>query len=136
MPKFEGVERPGAVVLSFELLSTLIEHMGVVYLFIPMLPPLLGPGARRVKAKHHHETEAPGVPEVMQAALAFSVLHWMLRLTFMSEMHPLVTVVKSALANEGWEECLMAVWGQLLGLLVAQVYTFTYYAPRKQAPKR
>jgi hypothetical protein len=42
----------------FEALSTVIEHMGAVYLFIPMLPMVT---QGRVRAKHHHETEAPGL---------------------------------------------------------------------------
>ena len=35
--------------------------MGVVYMFIPMLPYL---GAGKVRAKTHHETEAPVLHEV------------------------------------------------------------------------
>lgn len=124
-------ERPPAVVLVCEMLSTTMEQMGAVYLFIPMLPQLSG---NRVRAKHHHETEAPSLSEVMRAALAFSALHWSLRMVFMSEVNPLATLVKTIVAGDKahWHECLMALWGQGLGVLIAQVYVINYYSPRKQ----
>jgi hypothetical protein len=115
----------------FETLSTTIEHMGAVYLFIPMLP-LVSQG--RVRAKHHHETEAPDTHEVMYAALAFAGIHWGLRLSFMGEMNPLVTVARACILwHEGTgEEMLLMLWGEAVGVLVAMVYILNYYAPRKQ----
>ena len=67
--------------------------------------------------------------------MAFSVMHWALRVNFLSEMNPLVSLVKTALWNEGWEECLMAIWGQTIGVVIAQVYVFCYYSPRKYPSK-
>ena len=46
-------------------------------------------------------------------------IHWALRLCFMSEMNPLVTLVQFTLWNQGWDECVMALWGQAVGVLVA-----------------
>lgn len=119
-----------AAVFLLEMLSTVIEHMGAVYLFIPMLP-LVGQG--RVRAKHHHETEAPPLAEVMFAAVAFAVIHWALRVCFMAEMNPLVTLVKGCVHWHGDpEEMLLMLWGEAVGVLVAMVYIVNYYAPRKQ----
>jgi len=62
LPKFISLNRPPAVIMAFEMMGTLIEQMGILYLFIPMLPPLLGVSSRqRVKTKHHHDTDAPEV---------------------------------------------------------------------------
>ena len=73
--------------------------------------------------------------DVMQAALGLGGLHWSLRLSFMSEMNPLVTMVKSALWNAGWDECVMGLWGQAVGVLVALLYVSNYYSPRKHRKK-
>ena len=56
-----GLGRSPAVMITCEMISTIIEQMGVVYMFIPMLPYL---GAGKVRAKTHHETEAPVLHEV------------------------------------------------------------------------
>ena len=121
--------RSHAAIFLFEMLSTVIEHMGAIYLFIPMLP-MAGQG--RVRAKHHHETEAPALHEVMHAALAFAGIHWALRLSFMSEMNPLVTLARTCILWHGWEEMLLMLWGEAVGVLVTMVYIVNYYAPRKQ----
>ena len=131
VPSFGSAGRPPAVIFAFEMTSTTIEHMGAVYLFIPMLPAV---SHGRVRAKHHHETLAPALQDVMHAALAFAGIHWALRLSFMSEMNPLATIVRHTLWNQGWEECTMAIWGQGVCVLVALIYIVNYYSPRKQRP--
>lgn len=132
VPGFVAMGRSHTALFAFEMAGTVIEHMGAVYLFIPMLP-LLGQG--RVRAKHHHETEAPLLVEVMHAAVAFAGLHWTLRLSFMSEMNPLVAVVKCFIWGQGWDECVLVLWGQAAGVTVALTYIMNYYAPRKQRRK-
>ena len=129
VPASEASERSHAAIFLFEMFSTVIEHMGAVYLFVPMLP-MLGQG--RVRAKHHHETEPPALHEVMHSGLAFAGIHWALRLSFKSEMNPLVTLARTCIVWHGWEEMLLMLWGEAVGVLVAMVYIVNYYAPRKQ----
>ena len=57
VPPYVGLGRLPAVVFAFEAMATIIEHMGVAYLFLPMLPWV----GNRARAKHHHETEAPSM---------------------------------------------------------------------------
>ena len=133
VPEHVFPKRGHGSLFAFEALSTVIEHMGAVYLFIPMLP-MVSQG--RVRAKHHHETEAPELHEVMHAAVAFAGIHWGLRLSFMGEMNPLVTVARACILWHGWEEALLLLWGEAVGVLVAMVYIMNYYAPRKQRKKR
>jgi len=136
-PPYVSLGRAPEAIFVFEMMATAIEHMGAIYLFIPMLPSANsnGGGGHRVRAKTHHETEAPMLDEVMHAALAFAGIHWSLRICFMCEMNPLVTLVKYAIWNQGWEECLMQVWGQILGVGIAWVYIANYYSPRKQSSR-
>jgi hypothetical protein len=133
VPEHVYPKREHGSVFAFEALSTVIEHMGAVYLFIPMLP-MVSQG--RVRAKHHHETEAPELHEVMHAAVAFAGIHWGLRLSFMGEMNPLVTVARACILWHGWEEAVLLLWGEAVGVLVTMVYIVNYYAPRKQRKKR
>ena len=130
VPPFVALGRTHAEIFAFEMMGTIIEHMGAVYLFIPMLPAL---GQGKVRAKHHHETEAPLLGEVMHASLAFAGIHWTLRLCFMSEMNPLVTVAKACVWGHGWDEALLMLWGQGVGVVVALIYIANYYAPRKRS---
>ena len=172
IPSFVSLGRPPVVIFVFEMMGTVIEHMGAVYLFIPMLPstdPVVkknlllmlsrqppssaSGGGHRVRAKHHHESEPPSLQELMHSSIAFAGdanldvclyvflysdnhygagIHWTLRLCFMSEMNPLVTLVQFTLWNQGWDECIMALWGQAVGVLIAITYVCNYYSPRKQ----
>jgi threonine/homoserine/homoserine lactone efflux protein len=132
VPHFVEMGRPAGVVVAFEMMSTVIEHMGAVYLFFPMLP-MLGQG--RVRAKHHHETEPPMLYEVIHASLSFAAIHWALRLSFLCEMNPLVTLVRHCVWREGWEEMVLALWGQAVGILIAMIYVVNYYSPRKHRRK-
>jgi hypothetical protein len=128
-------KRSHASLFMFEMLSTTIEHMAAIYLFIPMLP-MISQG--KVRAKHHHETEAPAINEVMYAALAFGGIHWALRMSFMGEMNPLVTVVRACVLWYGkktGEEMLVMLWSEIVGVIIAMVYITNYYAPRKHSKK-
>jgi len=128
-------KRSHSSLFLFEMLSTAIEHMAAIYLFIPMLP-MISQG--KVRAKHHHETEAPELNEVMHAALAFAGIHWSLRLSFLGEMNPLATVVRACIlwhGEETGEELLLMLWSETVGVLIAMVYIANYYAPRKYQGK-
>jgi hypothetical protein len=164
-----------AVIFSSELLSTIIEHMSVVYLFLPLLPVAmhvqmhsarskhsLRKSGVRVMPKNDPDTEEPRSESVAIAALLFSGVHWCLRLTFLSEISPSLSVIKATLwawqhhaaaaasgtnstvahpspshgssgevVDEIWSECLMAVWGQMVGFLIALVYIVNYLPLRK-----
>jgi len=133
VPAFVPMGRTHAELFVFEMMGTAIEHMGAVYLFIPMLPAL---GHGRVRPKHHYETEPPQLGEVMHASVAFAGIHWTLRLCFLSEMNPLVTVTRACVWGQGWDEAMMMLWGQGVGVLVALIYIAKYYHPRKQPAPR
>ena len=94
---------------------------------------------------------------MMHASAAFAWVHWCLRLTFLSEMNPGLTFIKAMLwcwqqehaekvhhsssstnttashapSDEIWSECLMAVWGQCVGFVIALVYIVHYLPMRK-----
>jgi hypothetical protein len=98
----------------------------------------------------------------MHASAAFAGVHWCLRLTFLSEMNPGVTFIKAMLwcwqqtakenysssmnststhagktpSDEIWSECLMAVWGQCVGFIIALVYIVHYLPLRKSASQQ
>lgn len=160
-----------AVIFSSEMLSTIIEHMAVVYLFLPLLPVAMHlqmqrsrlprDSGLRVMPKNDPETEEPQFQAVMVAALAFSGVHWCLRLSFLAEINPSLSVIKATLwtwqvqqhaaslganstqatasshdhvkeeVDEIWSECLMAMWGQIVGFLIALVYIVNYLPLRK-----
>jgi hypothetical protein len=154
VPTWASLGRLPMVIFGSELISTIIEHMAIVYLFLPLLPASIhsqmNNAARRhvrVQAKNHADTDEPTNHAVMHASIAFSGLHWCLRLTFLSEMNPGLTLIKSTvwtwqvnaansthvgeLVDEIWSECLMAIWGQAVGFLIALVYIIRYLPLRK-----
>ena len=97
---------------------------------------------------------------MMHASAAFAGVHWCLRLTFLSEMNPGLTFIKAMLwcwqqtpkedhsssstnttashapSDEIWSECLMAVWGQCVGFIVALVYIVHYLPLHKSASQQ
>ena len=107
--------------------------------------------------KNHVETKEPTNQIIMHASAAFAGVHWCLRLTFLSEMNPGLTFIKAMLwcwqqehaekvnhsssstnttashapSDEIWSECLMAVWGQCVGFVIALVYIVHYLPMRK-----
>lgn len=155
-PNWVSLGRLPAVVFGAEMLSTLIEHMAVVYLFLPLLPTAFHaqlhqqrlPSVKglRVQAKNHPETEEPSNQIVVHAALSFAAVHWCLRLAFLAEINPSLSLIKSTIwvwqvnnrvgdqthaVDEIWSECLMAIWGQCVGFLLALVYIVHYVPVRK-----
>ena len=151
IPEWVSLGRPSTVIFSTEMISTIIEHMSIVYLFLPLLPTIVHKqinNARqvnpklRVQAKNHQETEEPTNQVVMHASVAFAGLHWCLRLCFIAEISSSLSFIKSTLwawqqasdavkVDEIWNECLMAIWGQCVGFLVALVYIVHYIPLRK-----
>ena len=60
-------------------------------------------------------------------AFAFATLHWCLWKTFDTEMNPAVTILLTMMRakqhpdHDPWAHCVMALWGQVLGLLLCLV---------------
>jgi hypothetical protein len=137
-------EHPLWIVFMLELLATALEHMAVVYVIMPLLPPITystGFLTVKVKPKSDHTAKAPTNQTVLHAALTFSVLHWLLWRAFGTEMNPAVTVIiaylrKRQLTSAGddthhhavdpWHHAIMAIWGQIVGLIVCIIYTLMY----------
>ena len=123
VPQTMVFERPGAVVFGSEALATCIEHMSLVYLLLPLMPTRFDASAAK--------TVVTGNVAAL-AALSFAVTHWCLRVTFASEMNPTVMLLRGVLGSARpqphypehgvWHECMMAIWGQCVGMLVCIVY--------------
>ena len=145
------VQHPLSVVFVLEIIGTALEHMAVVYVILPLLPSESAHGSSfkfpKVKPKSHKDTEAPSNHSVMHAAITFTGVHFCLWRSFNVEMNPSVTILlayirqmqqqQQPLATSDhhsdpspWSHATMAIWGQLVGVLVCIVYT-VLYVPRE-----
>ena len=145
------VQHPLSIVFVLEIIGTALEHMAVVYVILPLLPSENAHGSNfkfpKVKPKSHKDTEAPSNHSVMHAAITFTGVHFCLWRSFNVEMNPSVTILLAfirqmqqqplasdhsggAQAPSPWSHATMAVWGQLVGVLVCIVYT-VLYVPRE-----
>jgi hypothetical protein len=132
--------QPMTIVFAMEALATMLEHMAVVYVIMPLLPPPAqqqhGFMFPKVKPKSDHATKAPPNHAVMHAAVTFASLHWCLWRGFGTEMNPSITLVLAYLRKQqgvdehAWEHATMAVWGQIVGLVMCIAYTAVYF-PRE-----
>ena len=136
-------DHPHTVLFALELIGTLIEHLAVVYVLLPLLPPTSKPGGdinnmRKVKLKSHPDTQPPSNSAVMHAAITFSTLHWCLWRGLSIDMNPTMTLTIATLrsqrpaANVGaiWTTALIALWGQLVGVCLCVLYA-ALYVPRE-----
>ena len=135
--------RPGGVIFGSETLATVVEHFAVVYLFLPLLPPNYSHSARysfpsiqpKARAKSSPQAVPPSNATVLHAAIIFAVSHWCLRVSFLAEMNPSISLLKTVLApsllqtQDGWRSCLLTLWGQGVGLLLAILYAVSF-APK------
>jgi hypothetical protein len=91
------VQHPLIVVFALELFATMIEHMAVVYIIIPLLPPENSHGSNfkfpKVKPKSHQETIAPSNQSLLHAAFTFGTVHFCLWRAFNAEMNMAVTIL-------------------------------------------
>ena len=134
------VHQPLSVVFALETLGTMIEHMAVVYVIMPLLPAPAPQGQGsfffpKVKPKSDSATKAPPPAAVMHAAITFSTLHWCMWRGFGAEMNPAVTMLLAYLRTEKevhdpWHHAVISIWGQVVGLVLCIVYT-TVYFPRE-----
>jgi len=155
------VQHPLGIVFALEVIGTALEHMAVVYVILPLLPPESAHGSNfkfpKVKAKSHQDTSAPSNKSVMHAAITFTGVHYCLWRSFNVEMNPAITLliayVRQIQSTEvsghikadndvqpgPWTHATMAIWGQVVGVLVCIVYTVLYipretkYWPSKQS---
>ena len=138
-------DHPLPIVFVLEMFATMLEHMAVVYVVMPLLPADNTHGANflfpKVKPKSDQSTKAPSNVVVMHAAVTFSALHWSMWRAFGTEMNPAITIVMAYvrdhqlhdptltaphMVQNPWDHATMAVWGQLVGLLLSLAYTAAY----------
>lgn len=135
------VEHAAPIVFALEVIGTMIEHLAIIYVLLPLLPPAsLGPAnaaawwvfptQRKVKPKSHQDAQAPSNPAVLHAAVTFATLHWCLWRGFGVDMNPAVTLLIGILRGGIWDTVAVALWGQLVGLALAVVYA-AFYVPRE-----
>ena len=139
------VEHTTSAVFALELVGTLVEHMAVVYVLLPLLPPSQHPTLAaqnllrvfpKVKPKSHSDTRAPSNQAVVHAAVILSTLHWCLAWGFCVEMAPMGTLARSVVLSAAhhestWDEAILAWWGQVVGVAVCLVYV-ALYTPRQR----
>ena len=144
-PLEHRVEHPHTVVFALELVGTLIEHLAVVDVLLPLLPPLgvvaaSAAAQKKVKPKSHPDTQPPSNSAVMHAAITFSTLHWCLWRGLSIDMSPTMTLLVAILRsqqpqNQGhvggiWGTAVVALWGQFVGVCVCVLYA-ALYVPRE-----
>jgi hypothetical protein len=133
LPPFKHrYEHPLGVLFALELLGTMLEHLAVVYVLLPLLPPAT-PSHRtfpKVKPKAHPDTQPPANASVMHAALVIAVLHWCLWRGFGVEMNPCLTMLIALLyPAHGWDFVVISLWGQAVGVGACLLYA-GLYVPR------
>jgi len=92
---------PPGVYFGMEAITTSIEHIAVVYVIMPLLPPMNSHGTKflfpKFKPKSHPDTMAPSNSTIMHAAIVFSVIHWVFWRMLSCEMNPSVLLLLSYL---------------------------------------
>ena len=126
------VEHTGATVFSLELVGTMVEHLAVVFVLMPLLPPTSPAEQGKVRPKAHQDTPPPSNAAVMHAAVTFTVLHWCLWRGLCVEMSPPITLLVALLrgTHTHWETVRMALWGQAVGLGACMAYA-ALFIPRE-----
>ena len=86
---------------AMETFTTAIEHIALVYVVMPLLPPVNLQGTKflfpRFKPKAHPETLAPSNAVIMHAAVIFSTVHWVFWRMLSCEMNPQVLLLLTML---------------------------------------
>ena len=146
-PLVHRVEHAHTAVFALELVGTLIEHLAVVFVLLPLLPPAhahesqqQGFAFPKVKLKSHQDTQPPPNHAVMHAALTFAALHWCLWRGFCVDMSPITTLLVAILrtlrptaamsVQAIWDVAIMALWGQFVGFCLCMLFA-ALYMPRE-----
>ena len=133
------VEQGLGCAFALELIGTALEHMAIVYVVLPLLPPASSPfSVRKVKPKSHHEAQAPPNAMVMHASLVFAGLHWCLSKGLCIEMSPMITLLLAILRTtthdtafeNAWPQAIVAIWAQAVGVGLCVAYV-ALFAPRE-----
>jgi glycerol uptake facilitator-like aquaporin len=133
VPKLDHrVEHARAAVFALELVGTMVEHLAVVFMLMPLLPPTSPSEQGKVRPKAHQDTPPPPNSAVMHAAISFSVLHWCLWRGLCVEMSPPLTLMVAILrgSRAHWDVVSMALWGQAVGLGACMAYA-ALFIPRE-----
>ena len=154
LPKLivQHVLQPTSIIFALEAIMTLVEHLAVVYVIVPLLPaPSSSNGSvswsfSRVRHKSHRENTPPSNKLIMHAAFVFVLIHWCMWRTFETEMNPSTAVLMAYVREKQrsaynstvdafkhkydgvdiWGRCTVQVWGQLVGLLACVIYTLLF----------
>ena len=126
------VKHTCVVVFALELIGTMIEHLAVVFMLMPLLPPTTATERGKVRPKAHQDTSPPTNAAVMHAAITFSVLHWCLWRGLCVEMSPTITLTVAILHGDRahWDVVTMALWGQAVGMCACMAYA-ALFVPRE-----
>ena len=126
------VEHAHTAVFALELVGTMVEHLAVVFVLMPLLPPTSPSEQGKVRPKAHQDTPPPSNAAVMHAAVTFAVLHWCLWRGLCVEMSPPTTLLVAILRGHHthWETVRMALWGQAVGLGACMAYA-ALFIPRE-----
>jgi len=96
---------------AMETFTTAVEHIALVYVVMPLLPPVNLQGTKflfpRFKPKAHPDTMAPSNAIIMHAAVIFSTIHWVFWRMLSCEMNPqvllLLTMLREHQENSGMD---------------------------------
>ena len=126
------VEHTHSVVFALELVGTMVEHLAVVFVLMPLLPPSAPTEQGKVRPKAHMDTPPPSNAAVMHAAVTFTALHWCLWRGLCVDMSPPTTLLLAFLRGEAtcWDGVAMALWGQAVGLGACMAYA-ALFIPRE-----
>jgi glycerol uptake facilitator-like aquaporin len=115
---------PLKMVLFYEGIGTIMEHLTIVYLVVPML-------ASAASASIMRKSELTGPPNgaVAHTACVVAVLHFLLQRGLHAEMNPTVTVLLASLSIMPANHAVTALAGQCIGVLFSLVY-LSLFAPR------
>ena len=153
------IEHPLTVVFGIEALSSLVEHLAIIYFVLPMLPPPQHSNNNaadtndevdenrhqqwlffyRTRSKRDSTTPPPHAMMV-RAALIVTALHYVLQRGLCAEVNPFATVMlamamqqqvpaEGGHGKDAWQHAGIAVWGQLVGVCIAAAYLVAF-APR------
>jgi glycerol uptake facilitator-like aquaporin len=106
-------------VFLFETLGTIMEHLTIAYLVLPMLS----------STKRKRGTMGPENSAVAHAGVVVAVLHYFLQRGFKVEMSPVGTLLMMSMSALPMEHAITALAGQCIGVMLATLYLFSF-APR------
>ena len=114
---------PLKMVFFYEGIGTIMEHLTIVYLVVPML------SAANASIMRKSESTGPPNGAVAHTAVAVTVLHFLLQRGLHAEMNPTATVLLASLSIMPVNHAVTALAGQCIGVIFSLVY-LSAFAPR------